>query len=81
MESEVLWFENKEYIQLYREWASKVKVGSVSHRMMDREFGIAYHALQHPPVVEGVGFVIEDSIKFAVARLKYRFSYTELVKI
>ena len=79
MESEVLWFENKEYIQLYREWASKVEVGSISVHMMDQEFGIAYHTLQHPPVVEGVGFVIEDNIKFAIARLKYKFSYTKLV--
>lgn len=74
MESKVRWFTNKEYLQLHREWASREERDDVGIHLMDREFGIAYADLPYPHTK--VGFVIEDSMKFAIARLKYKISYT-----
>ena len=74
MGSRVFWFTNKEYLRLYREWSSREDRDDVSVHLMDREFGIVY-ASEPPHPNVGVGFIIDDEMKFAMARLKYTFSY------
>ena len=74
MGSKVHHFTNKEYIQLYREWSSREERDDVGVHLMDSEFGIVYSNL--PASNTNVGFIIDDEMKFAIARLKYKISYT-----